>query len=103
MLTNVPDPNRIDLLLGFACRARAGDYGGNGHKVQAGTIQVALRSIGATFELEGLPNTTYRSTGKYWVAIQRRLTLIKSAVSLLGLDKKGFPPDKVSSVFKFLF
>jgi hypothetical protein len=27
MLNDVPDPDRIDLLLGFACRSRAGDYG----------------------------------------------------------------------------
>jgi hypothetical protein len=70
MLTNVSDPDRIDLLLGFACRARAGDYG-DGHKVRAGTVQVALRAIGKTFELEGLPNPAYRGLeGKYWLPIQ---------------------------------
>jgi hypothetical protein len=71
MFTDVPDPNRIDLLLGFAYRVRQGDYG-EGAQVRAGTVQVALRAIGKTFELEELPNPTYRSEGKYWLRIQRR-------------------------------
>ena len=62
MLTDVPDPDRIDLLLGFAHRVRQGDYG-DGAQVRAGSVQVALRAIGKTFELEGLPNPTYRSKG----------------------------------------
>ena len=70
MLTDVPDPDRIDLLLGFAHRVRQGDYG-DGAQVRAGSVQVALRAIGKTFELEGLPNPTYRSEGKYWLRIQR--------------------------------
>jgi hypothetical protein len=66
----VPDPDRIDLLLGrFAYRVRQGDYG-EGAQVQAGTVQVAFRAIGKTFELEGLPNPTHRSEGKYWLRLQ---------------------------------
>ena len=72
MLTNVPVPTRIDLLLGFACRVRRGDYG-DGCQVRAGTIQVALRAVGMTFELEGLPNPTYRSEGRYWLKLQRQI------------------------------
>jgi hypothetical protein len=65
-------PVRINLLLGFAVRVRRGDYG-DGHQVRAATVQVALRAIGKTFELEGLPNPTYRSEGKYWLMIQRQI------------------------------
>ena len=60
MLTDMPDPDRIDLLLGFAHRVRPGDYG-DGAQVRAGSGPVALRAIGKTFELEGLLNLTYRS------------------------------------------
>jgi hypothetical protein len=70
MLTGVPDPTRIELILGFAHRIRWGHYG-DGTKVRAGSVQVALRAIGKTFELDGLPNPTYRSEGKYWLKIQR--------------------------------
>jgi hypothetical protein len=69
MLTNVSNPIRINLLLGFAHWVQRGNYG-EGHQVRAGTIQVALRAVGKTFELEGLPNPTYRSEGKYWLMIQ---------------------------------
>ena len=72
MLTDVPNPTRIELLLGFALRVRRGDYG-DGNQVRAGSIQVALRAIGKTFELEGLPNPTYRNEGKYWLKIQRQI------------------------------
>jgi hypothetical protein len=68
MLTDVPDPVRINLLLGV----RRGDYG-EGHQVLAGTVQVALHAVGKTFELEGLPNPTYRSEGKYWLMIQHQI------------------------------
>jgi hypothetical protein len=68
ILTNVPTPTCIDLLLGFACRVHRGDYG-DGCQVRAGTVQVALRAVGMTFELEGLPNPTYRSEGKYWLKL----------------------------------
>jgi hypothetical protein len=72
MLTGVPDPLRIELLLGFAHRIRWGHYG-DGTKVRAGSVQVALRAIGKTFELDGLPNPTYRSEGKYWLKLQRQI------------------------------
>jgi hypothetical protein len=72
MLTTVSNPIRIDLFLGFAHRVRRGDYG-DGHQVRAGTVQVALRAVGKTFELEGLPNPTYRSEGKYWLMLQRQI------------------------------
>jgi hypothetical protein len=55
-------------LLRFAHRVRQGDYG-EGAPVCAGSIQVALCAIGKTFELEKLPNPTYRSEGKHWLRI----------------------------------
>ena len=70
MLTTVSDPNRINLLLGFAKRVQTREYGEDGHKVRAGSVQVALCAIGKTFELDGLPNPTYRIEGKYWLPIQ---------------------------------
>ena len=70
MLTGVPDPERIELFAAFAERVRRGHYG-NGTRVRAGTVQVALRAIGKTFEMDGLPNPTYRSEGKYWLQLER--------------------------------
>jgi len=70
MLTGVPDPERIELLTAFAERVRRGHYG-NGTRVRAGTVQVAIRAIGTTFEMDGLPNPTYRSEGKYWLQLER--------------------------------
>lgn len=76
MLSNIEDSRRIDLLRAFAARVRRGDYsrrkGGNA-QVRCGTVQVALRAIGAKFELDGKPNPTYRAEGKYWLAIQEQL------------------------------
>jgi hypothetical protein len=64
MLTGVPDPERIELLTAFAERVWRGHYG-NGTRVRAGTVQVTLRAIGKTFEMDGLTkNPTYRSEGK---------------------------------------
>lgn len=70
MLTGVPDPERIELFAAFVERVRRGHYG-NGTRVRAGTVQVALRAIGKTFEMDGLPNPTYRSEGKYWLQLER--------------------------------
>jgi hypothetical protein len=70
MLLKLPNPDRIKLLLGFAHRIRHGHYG-DGSKVQAGSIQVALHVVGKTFELDGIRNPTYRSKGKYWLKIQQ--------------------------------
>jgi hypothetical protein len=70
LLTNVPNPLRIELLLGFSHRIRHGHFG-DGTKVRAGSVQVALRAIGKTCELDGLPNPTYRSEGRYWLKLER--------------------------------
>lgn len=53
LVTKVPDPLQIELLLRFAHRVRWGHYG-DGTKVSTGSVQVALCAIGKTFELAGL-------------------------------------------------
>ena len=58
MLTDVPTDERIELMAAFAERVRHGHYG-DGARVQAGTIQVALCAIGKTFEMDGRTNPTY--------------------------------------------
>jgi hypothetical protein len=70
MLSSVQDPERIELLTVFAERVQTGHYG-NGATVRAGTVQVALRAIGKTFEMDGLPNPTYRCEGRYWLKLER--------------------------------
>jgi hypothetical protein len=72
MLTDVCVDVRIDLLIAFAEWVRAGNAG-KGHRVRCPTVQVALRAIGATFELAGKANPTYRSEGRYWLALERQL------------------------------
>jgi hypothetical protein len=72
MLTDVGAKDRIDLLSSFAQRVRHGDYG-QGARVRAATVQVALCAIGKTFELAGAANPTYRSEGKYWTKIERQI------------------------------
>jgi hypothetical protein len=70
MLDTVPTDERIELLAAFAQRVRSGCYG-EGFRVGAATVQVALCAIGKTFELDGLPNPTYHCEGKYWLPIER--------------------------------
>jgi hypothetical protein len=72
LLTKLPNPNRIELLLGLAHQIWWG-YNGDGAKVRAGSVQVAFCAIGKTFELAGLPNPTYQFEGKYWLKIQRQI------------------------------
>ena len=79
MLTNsrtgdeLPAGIRISLLGAFARRVRTGSYNPTGKQVGCQAVQVALRAVGATFELDGKPNPTYRSEGRYWLAIERQL------------------------------
>jgi hypothetical protein len=72
MLTDIPTDERIELMAAFAERVRHGHYG-NGARVRAGTVQVALCAIGKTFEMDGLPNPLYRTDGKYWLQIERQI------------------------------
>ena len=72
LLTDVPTDERIELLTAFAERVRDGGCG-NGARVRAGTVQVALCAIGKTFEMDGRPNPTYRCDGKYWLQLERLL------------------------------
>jgi hypothetical protein len=71
MLTTMvlPDPNGIELLLGFAHQIKWG-HERDGSKVRAGSMQVVLHAIGKTLNLDGQPNPTYCSEGKYWLKIR---------------------------------
>ena len=69
----MPIGTRIALLSTFARRVRHGEYTRDGRGVRAQTVQVALRAIGSTFEMDGKPNPTYRSEGRYLLPIQRQL------------------------------
>jgi hypothetical protein len=64
----------IDALRAFAAKVRRGDLG-QGHQVGHHTVQVALRAIGTTFELDGQPNPLYRcaSSQRYWKALERQI------------------------------
>jgi hypothetical protein len=65
MLTDVPDPGRIDLLLGFAYWAWQGDYG-EGALSRSELAPFKSRFMPSATRhsnwclLEGLPNSTYR-------------------------------------------
>jgi hypothetical protein len=72
MLPDVCTADRIELLSGFAERVRRGDYG-EGTRVRAATVQVALSAVRKTFELAGTANPTYRSEGKYWTKLERQI------------------------------
>jgi hypothetical protein len=111
MLTGVPNSERIELLATFAERVRNGNYS-NGNRVRAGSVQVALRAVGKTFEMDGLPNPTYRSEGKYWLQLERlieayrrqdppaqhKLAVPVSLITYLhGLGQTS-PSDKVQAV-----
>ena len=55
----VPITKQIEALASFAERTRRGEFSKcAGVRVQ--TVQVALRSVGTTFELDGLPNPCYK-------------------------------------------
>ena len=80
MLQKLPDQQRVDLLCAFAARVRSGALG-KGHQVRCGTVQVALRAIGATFELAEQPNPTYNpytiNKATYWKRISQLLETYK--------------------------
>ena len=63
---------RIALLTAFAERVRRGDYG-RGRRVKADSVRLAIRAIGKTCELVGLPNPTYREPNRYLLPLARQL------------------------------
>ena len=71
-LQNTPAADKIATLTAFAERVRAG-HCGRGSRVRAQTVQVALRAIGTTCELDGLPNPIYRSEGRYLKPLERQI------------------------------
>jgi hypothetical protein len=73
-LCHTAGSSAIDALRAFAAKVRRGDLG-RGHQVGHQTVQVALRAIGTTFELDGQPNPLYRcaSSQRYWKALERQI------------------------------
>ena len=72
MLTMVSTYDRIELLTAFAEHVRTGTCS-QGNRVCAGTVQVAICAISKTFELDGLPNPSYCTEGRYWLQLERQL------------------------------
>ena len=58
-LAHVPDPFRVEALLGFTRHVREGNAG-RGNQVRVGSVSTALSAIGTTFELDCKPNPTYQ-------------------------------------------
>ena len=68
----VPWDARVRALTGFASRVRTGYYG-RGSTVGVQTVQVALRAIGKTCELERGVNPTYRAPGQYITQLEMQV------------------------------
>jgi hypothetical protein len=64
----------VATLQAFAEFVRRGSVG-RGRQVGTQTVQVALRSIGAHFELDAKPNPCYKdgTTPKYWKALEQQI------------------------------
>jgi hypothetical protein len=73
-LRAVDPPTAVATLQAFAAFVRRGSVG-RGREVGAQTIQIALRAIGAKFELDAQPNPCYRDgyTPKYWKALEQQI------------------------------
>ena len=69
LLTNIRTSDRIELITAFAEYIHTGACG-QGNRVCAGTIQVAVCAIGKTFELDGRPNPLYHTEGRYWLQLE---------------------------------
>ena len=63
---------RVRALTGFASRVRTGYYG-RGNTVGVQTVQVALRAVGKTCELERGTNPTYRAPGRYIAQLEMQI------------------------------
>ena len=61
-----------DYSCGFAEFVRTGGCGKE-KRVRATTVQVALRAIGTTCEMDGLPNPLYRCEGRYLRPLERQI------------------------------
>ena len=70
--TNITD--QVNHLCAFAQWVRSG-AAGKGNRVRAQTVQVALCSIGAHFELDNKANPTYRpnTDRRYWKRLERQI------------------------------
>ena len=65
-----PNQQKLVLILTFAQRIRAGDYG-RGKRVRAAKVQLGLRAIGTTFELAGRPNPLCEDANRHKAPIRR--------------------------------
>jgi hypothetical protein len=74
MLSLVPTAKQIELFAAFAERVRDG-HCGNRTRVHTATVPVValLCAIGKSFEMDGWPNPTYHSKGKYWLQMEQLL------------------------------
>jgi hypothetical protein len=111
MLSEVPTSERIERFTSFAQWVREENCG-NGSRVRAAAVQVALCAIGKTFEMDGRPTPPYRSEGKYWLAIERLIEAFrrqdppaqhKLAVHVAQLEqlqniRKTSPSQKVQAI-----
>ena len=78
---NVSDiSTRFEHLVTFAAYVREG-HAGRGNQVRVGSVQTALCAIGATFELDELPNPLYSQQGLgriYWKRLDRAINSYKT-------------------------
>ena len=63
---------RVQDLTGFASRVRTGFYG-QGNNVGVQTVQVALRAIGKTCEMERGTNPTYQAPRQYIAPLKMQM------------------------------
>lgn len=73
-LRSVDSETTVDTLQAFAAFVRRGSVG-RGGRVGTQTVQVALRAIGAHFELAAKPNPCYKDgvTPRYWKALEQQI------------------------------
>ena len=74
-MRTLSDVEQVQLLCAFAAKVRSGAYG-RGRRVRAATVQVALRAIGAAFELDGKRNPTYNPYTQhrcYWKRLSQQI------------------------------
>ena len=72
-LSNLPQPDREALLAAWAQFVRSGGIHKGKAKVRAQTVQVALRAVGTTIELDGKRNPLDGQKGSYPKAIKQLL------------------------------
>ena len=72
MLTSIPTMQQVELLTAFTKHVHGG-HCGKGQWVHAGTVQVAICTIGKTFKLDGCENPLHHAEGRYWLPLERQI------------------------------